>query len=201
MEYLITGRFRRTEKGDYMRIFRSGKKQLLAFFMPGFFLGLIYVNFIAKKYMAEPGIFSSYFMERFSSVKVETGEYLLYLLRIRLTPLLLLAAVSFTRLRRLFSVLFLIWTGFSAGLLSSMAAAGLGIVGSLLCITALFPQFLFYIPAYTILLWYCYDYPGCRWNRQKTVFLILMTGIGIMMELYVNPAVIRGFLSVFRTGI
>ena len=29
--------------------------------MPGFLLGIVYVNFVARKYMAEPGIFSDFF--------------------------------------------------------------------------------------------------------------------------------------------
>ena len=52
-----------------MKIFRS-RKQFLVFFMPGFLLGIIYVNFIARKYMAEPGIFSDYFSE-----PVSVSEY------------------------------------------------------------------------------------------------------------------------------
>ena len=50
------------------------RKQLLVFFMPGFLLGIIYVNLIAKKYMAEPGIFSEYFLEQFETVKIQAGE-------------------------------------------------------------------------------------------------------------------------------
>ena len=48
-----------------MKIFRS-KKQFLIFFMPGFLLGIVYVNFVARKYMAEPGIFSDFFFESIS---------------------------------------------------------------------------------------------------------------------------------------
>ena len=58
-----------------MKIFHT-RKQLLVFFMPGFLLGIIYVNFIAVKYMAEPGIFSSYFLEQFRSADIVAEEYL-----------------------------------------------------------------------------------------------------------------------------
>nr|WP_294491498.1 stage II sporulation protein M [uncultured Mediterraneibacter sp.] len=179
-----------------MKVFHTRKKQFLAFFMPGFFLGIIYVNFIAKKYMAEPGIFSDYFLTQFTSVQIDVREYLLYLLRLRLLPLSVLAALSFTKARRAAAVLFLVWTGFSGGVLISCAAAGLGIKGSLLCVTALLPQFLLYIPAYLILLWYCYSAPGVQWNRQKTIFVILAMSVGIILELYVNPVLVKAFLSV-----
>ena len=46
-----------------MKIFHT-RKHLLAFFMPGFLFGVIYVNLIAKNYVAEPGIFSDYFLSQ-----------------------------------------------------------------------------------------------------------------------------------------
>lgn len=163
--------------------------------MPGFFLGIIYVNFIAKKYMAEPGIFSDYFLNQFAETEIDVRGYMLYLLRLRVLPLLALSVLSFTKARRAAAVLFLFWTGLSGGILISSATAGLGIRGSLLCVTALFPQFILYIPAYLILLWYCYEAPRNQWNRQKTIFIILAVSTGIILEAYVNPVLVKAFLS------
>ena len=56
-----------------MKIFHT-RKQFLAFFMPGFLAGIIYVNFIAKKYMAEPGIFNDYFLNQFVNVKIDVRD-------------------------------------------------------------------------------------------------------------------------------
>lgn len=181
-----------------MRIFCSGKKQMFAFFMPGFFLGILYVNFIAKKYVAEPEIFSEYFLTKFYTVRIDPGEYLLYLMRIRLVPLCVLSFLSLTKMRKVSSVTFLIWTGFTGGVVISSAAEGLGISGSLLCMVAVFPQFLFYVPAYLVLLWYCFSAPQIGWNRQKTVFIVLMTAVGLILELYVNPVLVKGFLAVVQ---
>lgn len=178
-----------------MKIFHT-RKQFLAFFMPGFFLGIVYVNFVAKKYMAEPGIFSDYFLNQFAEVRIDAGEYILYLLRLRVVPLALLAMLSFTRVKKAAAVLFLFWTGLSGGILISSAAAGLGIKGSILCVVALFPQFVFYIPAYLVLLWYCCEAPQNRWNTQKTVFIILAMSTGLILETYVNPVLVKGFLSI-----
>lgn len=176
-----------------MKIFHT-RKQFLVFFMPGFLLGIIYVNFIAGKYMAEPGIFSDYFLEQFRSVRVEAGEYIWYLLKIRAVPFLALAALSFTKLRKVSAVLFLVWTGISAGILISTAILNMGISGSLLCLVGLFPQFLCYIPAYLVLLWHSYTAPQSHWNRQKTVFVSLAMAVGVILELYVNPALVKAFL-------
>ena len=178
-----------------MRIFQT-RKQLLVFFMPGFLLGIIYVNFVAKKYMAEPGIFSDYFLEQFRSATVDAREYIWYLLKIRAVPFLGLTGLSFTKARKAASDLFLVWTGISFGILISAAILSLGLKGSLLCVVGLFPQFLFYIPAYLVLLWHCYMIPRSSWNRQKIIFTSLMMAAGIMLELYVNPVLVKAFLSV-----
>jgi len=38
------------------------KRQLLALFMPGFLLGILYVNLEAEQFAAGAGIFSEYFL-------------------------------------------------------------------------------------------------------------------------------------------
>ena len=177
-----------------MKILHS-RKQLLALFMPGFLLGVICVNLLAKKYTAERGIFSEYFLNQFQTVKIVAREYLWYLLRLRLLPFLALLALSMTRMRRVAAALFLIWTGISAGILISTSVLSMGIRGSFLCMAGIFPQFSFYIPAYLILLWYCWSYPQSRWNRQKTLFVLMALALGILMEIYVNPSIVRAFLS------
>ena len=149
--------------------------------MPGFLLGIVYVNFIARKYMAEPGIFSDFFLNQFQSVSIDVKEYIWYLLRLRAVPILALAGLSFTNAGKAAAVLFLIWTG---------------IKGSILSLVGLFPQFLLYIPAYVVLLWYCYTVPQTHWNRQKTIFVSLAMSVGIILEMYVNPIIVKAFLSV-----
>lgn len=177
-----------------MKIFHT-RKHLLAFFMPGFLFGVIYVNLIAKNYIAEPGIFSDYFLSQYQTVKIEAEEYIWYLIRLRAVPFLVLLGLSFTKARKIAAVLFLVWTGISGGILISTAVISVGIRGSFLCIVGIFPQFIFYIPAYLILIWYCWSYPQNRWNRQKTVFVSLAVSTGMLLEIYVNPSLVRAFLS------
>lgn len=184
-----------------MRIFHSGKRQMLVFFVPGFLFGVIYMNLVVKKYGAETGIFSDLFLSKFSSVQIDVWSYLPYLLRLRLMPVIALAVLSFTRFRKAAAVAFLIWTGFTGGIALSFAADGLGLKGSLLCAVSVLPQFLFYVPACVILLWYCLSAPRTRWNRQKTVFLIATMAAGILLELYVNPVLVREFIALFPPAV
>ena len=57
-----------------MKVFHV-KKQLAALFMPGFLIGIIYVNFLAKKYVAAPDLFSEYFLDQFRGVQIDEKEY------------------------------------------------------------------------------------------------------------------------------
>lgn len=171
------------------------RKQLFVFFMPGFLLGILYVNLIMKKYTADPGIFSDYFLRQYESASIVIQEFIWYLVKIRFAPFLLLLGLAFTKVRKISTVAFLVWTGFSSGMLLSMAVLDKGIKGSLLCLVGIFPQFLFYIPSYMVVIWYGYTYPENNWNVQKSVFIGLGMVVGVIMEAYVNPIVIQAFLS------
>ena len=162
-----------------MKVFHV-KKQLAALFMPGCLIGIIYVTFLAKKSVAAPDLFR---------------EYLWYLLRIRCVPFFMLSGLALTKLKKVSAGLFLGWTGISVGVLVSLAASNLGMKGCLLCLIGVSPQFLFYIPAYFMILKYCYESEDGRWNRQKTIFVGLMMSLGIITELYVNPVLVKLFLN------
>ena len=77
-----------------------------------------------------------------------------------------------------------------------MAVVGMGVKGIILCVVGILPQFLCYIPACIVVLWYCWMYPRNRWNKQKTVFVALMVLMGLVMEAYVNPIWMKAFLGI-----
>ena len=117
-------------------------------------------------------------------------------MRVRLFPAALLAGLAFTRMRKIAAVIFLLWTGFSSGMLLTMAVVGMGVKGILLCVVGILPHFLCYIPACIVVLWYCWMYPRNQWNRQKTVFVALMLMMGLILESYVNPVWMKAFLGI-----
>ena len=51
------------------------KRQLLALFMPGFLLGILYVNLEAEQFAAGAGIFSEYFLKQYRAADKTTVEY------------------------------------------------------------------------------------------------------------------------------
>lgn len=177
-----------------MKIFRS-RTQLAVVFVPGFLLGIIYMNIFAGKYLAEPGMFNEHFLKELQSVQIDVREYIWYLLRLRILPAIALYALSNTPAAKWAAALFVFWSGTSAGIFISSAVSEMGIKGSFFCMAGIFPQFIFYVPAYVVLILHCYNSPQSRWNRQKMLFVFFCISAGIILELYVNPFLVKAFLS------
>lgn len=177
-----------------MKILQTKKKMFL-FFMPGFLAGILYANLTAGQYLAEPGIFSEYFLKQYASAEAAAPEYIVYLAGVRLLPFLVVTGLIFTRARKAVACAFLLWTGFLGGMLLTMAVFSMGVKGIILCIVGMLPQFVLYVPAYVVLLWYAMTASISVWNRQKTVFVVLMMSMGILLEGYVNPLLVKMFLK------
>lgn len=176
-----------------MRIQENGRHFVL-YYMLGFFAGILYANLLAKDYIASMGILNEYFLNQYSAQKIDTVEYLWYVARIRISPVLVLGALGCTDLRKGAAAVFILWTGFSSGLLFTSAVMKMGIKGIILCLIAMVPQFLFYIAGYLALLWYLYTYPRIRWNLTKTAVCLLLLAVGILLECYVNPVIMQMFI-------
>lgn len=170
------------------------KWQMLSLFMTAFLLGILYVNIFAKHSVTELQVFSEYFLTQYAGLDVDAREYLLYLMRVRLLPFILVMVLTFTKIRKISAAAAVLWTGFSGGILLSLAAMNMGIKGILFCMVGIFPHFFLYIPAYIVLLVYSWQYPRNQWNRQKTIFITAAMLAGILLETYVNPVLIKGFL-------
>ena len=176
-----------------MEFYRK-KYQLPMLYLIGFGMGILYANFIAKNYVTMTGIFHEYFLNQYTQVKIINEDYLWYLLRWRVMPLALAVCVANLGFRRLTAAGILLWTGFAAGILSVAAVLRMGLCGMLLCIAGIFPQYIFYVPAYLLLIRYYYRYPQSEWNGTKTGFTVMMIVAGILSEVYLNPGIVRWFL-------
>lgn len=105
------------------------------------------------------------------------------------------------------------WFAFSIGILMEMLVLEFGFSGLLIFIIGIFPQYLFYIPAYYFLCQLCirinrkkrlaYPYQYNSQNNPNTSFLkqiLLIFGVvitGAMFESYVNPIILKNFLKIF----
>lgn len=172
----------------------QSKAYITAFCVLGFFTGILYANIVSNQIFSTSGIFSEYFLSQYPSIEIIPEEYLFYILRIRVVPLLFLILLGQTKIRKAVISIFLFWTGFSGGILIVSAIFRMGMKGILLFIIGIMPQFIFYILAYVVVIWYFYTYPMSRWNYGKTAFLVCMMLFGILTEIYVNPILMKMFV-------
>ena len=177
-----------------MRI-RENKKFLVLFCMLGFLIGIVYANLMSKDYIASIGIFSDFFLDQYSQAEIDAMEYMWYVIRIRAVPVILIAALGCTMLRKGVTAAFLAWTGFGGGMIMTSAVLKMGIKGLILCLIALTPHFIFYIAGYMVLLWYLYTYPESKWNMAKSVSMVLFITVGVLLECYVNPIIMELFIK------
>ena len=83
-----------------MKKFHTGKR-ILTLFMPGFLFGIIYTNFIARQYVAEPEVFSDYFFNSsFLQTRIVAQEFIWYVLKVRAIPFAVLLGLAFTKMRK-----------------------------------------------------------------------------------------------------
>ena len=143
--------------------------------------------------MAAPDLFSEYFLDQFRGVQIDEKEYLWYLLRIRCVPFFMLSGLALTKPAQKRRVISWVDRHICGG---ACFAGGieLGNGDCLLCLADC-SRFFFYIPAYFMILKYCYESEDGRWNRQKTIYVGLMMSLGIITELYVNPVLVKLFLN------
>lgn len=175
---------------------RRNRYYLLGLYMAGFFVGILYANFIGVDYISETGIFHEFFLSQYIQQDIMTTKYFLYLLKQRLGPVLLLAFSGMTKFRKVAAVCALLWTGFAGGTLAVTALIRMGAAGMLFYLAVILPHSIFYAFAYAILLCYLAEAPANKWNLWKTVFVCLSLAAGLLTEAYVNPYIVRWVLKI-----
>ena len=159
---------------------RESKRYLVLLCMLGFFIGIMCANLVPKEYITSMGILNDFFLNQYNTDEIEVTEYLWYIIRVRCTPLILMVAIGYGRLRKILTIIFLLWTSFAGGLIMAAAVLKMGLKGMVLCLVALTPHF--------------FSYPASKWNASKTICMILFVAVGILLESYVNPMLMQLFL-------
>lgn len=173
----------------------KGKHILILIFFTGLCLGVIYANWKLDTFLEQKGVFQTFFLSEYARITVQKKEYLFYLLKIRLIPLILLLALSGSRYRKPVGMIWLAGNSFLLGLLFVTAVLQRGIAGIVICLIGGFPQWCFYAPATLLLVWMDYRYPEVRWNKTKGFVLLMTFAIGILTEAYVNPVCMKIYLN------
>ncbi|SHJ98204.1 stage II sporulation protein M [Hespellia stercorisuis] len=169
-----------------MNVLRA-RWHFLLYFILGFLVGIIYLNMFASQYLNQSTLFSPYYIEQYQNLKMDQQEYLLHILQLRILPFLFLVVAGYTRFGKIAAAVELVWCGFSFGFVVSSVIMSMGIRGIPFILIALFPQFLFYIAAYLLLLFNIYYTKAFQWNYSKITVTALLLGLGVLSEGYLNP--------------
>lgn len=189
MNYLKTG-------GSLLKYFKKKSQLLMIALVAGFLFGIIYTNIVVKRTGVITEIFHNYILERFEKTNVVSNRFLLYVIRTRLLTLFTIVLAGCLKWKKTGVILWCGWTGFLFGTLIVSSIIQMGAKGLLVSVAGMFPHMLFYIPASAILLVHIYSYPQKQWNWSKTIFVILTVFIGMVLECYMNPIVMKIFMKI-----
>ncbi|MEE1085896.1 MAG: stage II sporulation protein M [Schaedlerella sp.] len=172
------------------------KKRIYVSILLSFLAGILYVNLAAKEVCETNEMFNTYILKQYQSMEINIGSYFLYILRVRMFSFGLITALMFTRFRKAAAWASICWTCFLGGFLMTMGVLCMGIKGSLFCLLGGFPHVVLYLIASVVVLWYGLIYPRGHWDIQKTIFITGMMLTGIFLEAYINPVIMKVFISV-----
>ena len=183
----------------------SPKVRFLFSFLGGLFAGIIYGWLFAPGYMEQVGFLSDAFLLNYLKRDIDGNHLFGYLFKGRSISLFFVWILGSSFLGGALIYLVLLWSGFSVGLYLMAGLVKRGISGLGFCIAAVFPQMLFYIPAFGLVLIQAFVLSGKREMGKERVlrygiilfvsFLLLF--MGVLMESYVNPAILKKLLKIF----
>ncbi len=184
------------------------KRKLKYVFFVLFFIGVLAANILGKESLQQMGIFNTYYLQQLQYAGIDETELLLYLLKERLTILFLLGIFGITEFWYPVHLVYVAWNGGALGFLFVSAISGLGMKGILLVLLSLFPQYIFYVALYLVLLEvHTLLHNGMRngsGGRGKGGRYLLGAGLifvlfvfGILTETYINPHIMKNILRIF----
>ena len=196
------------ERMEYIkrrRLYRS----CLLYFLAGILAGILFMYFVGHGAAGTETFFRKSVLLEMSYGKLDKRQFLKYELPRRLRPAACLLLLSTTCFGFLAIRLYTVMKGFLAGLLFSGTVLAYGGRGVLFLIVLLFPHQMLLLPAFFLLLCFCYQIScisrapeGCIWpiytGRKKQLISLLLillwilfiTVMGCFLECYVNPLLV-----------
>lgn len=190
----------------------SGQGNFFACFGIGLLAGIFVVNVGKGILLGEAGLFDEETLCQIKYMTVDSRALFCYLLRKRVGRLLALAVFSTTYLGLAACMGVAVWYGAASGAFLASLALRYGLKGILLAAVALFPHTLLYIPAALALLVWCEElFRGIYMRREfnagdrrlllkkagRLAGILLVVLAGCLLEGYVNPYLLLGFLRIF----
>lgn len=190
------------------------KRFVLPVFCAGLLVGLLVMNIGKGVLLDNTGFFDSYTLYRIRDMTVDSNALFYYVFRKRILGILAMAVLTTTYLGLAVCMGGVFWYGMSVGAFVTALALRYGIKGILLAAVCLLPQYLVYAPALLFFLKWAeelyrgiYSRNGGTFAAEDKSFLIKKSGqlvavlaafaIGCLLEAYVNPSLLAGYLKIF----
>ena len=133
----------------------EGRLPLVTIFMAGLFVGIFFMNFGKSILLENTGLLDEYTLYHMKYMTVDSSALFYYVLRQRLSRIIILAVLSTTYLGLAVCIGISFWYGMCAGAFMATTVLRYGIKGILLVVTGIFPQYLIYVPAMIAMLLWC----------------------------------------------
>ena len=193
---------------------KPGQRNILALFCVGLLAGILVLNIGKSILLENTGLFDEDTLYHVKYMTVDSSALFCYILRKRISKLLILAVLSTTYLGLAACMGAVLWYGMSAGILLASLTIRYGVKGIMLAVLSVFPQYLIYVPVMFVMLTWCetvfrgiYNRSGGGYEVINKGFLFHQAGqlvaiiaamiAGCLIEGYINPYLLKGFLKIF----
>lgn len=190
----------------------AARLPLTTLFLAGVLLGILLLSFGKKGLLEESGVLGEEMLYHMKYMTVDSNAFLWYVLGERLQTVVIAAVLATTYLGLAAVCTMTVWFGMSTGMFVSIVLMRYGIKGILLAVVGIFPQYLVYVPAFYFLMIWCEQVcRGIYFEKNvaledkkqlllklfQLVLITIVVIIGILLESYVNPALLGGLLKIF----
>ena len=179
-----------------------GKEQWMTLF--AFLVGCILTNLLGKDVLTTHGILNEYFLNQFSYHEIDGSRLFCRILLERGKTAIAIFLFGRVMAGKRFSVCTKCIAAVTFGFLMTVAVVNLGIKGIVICLTALFPQWIFYL---AVLLFYAdckreeaergYYLGDRKKHFVQAIICVVGVILGIVAECYVNPIFLVFVLKIF----
>lgn len=182
-------------------------------FLTGFCVGMVFFYLTGGKDANAGSLLDSEHLTLLQNFEVNHLGLFEYVMGLRLKQLLFGVICALSTIGGLMAYSIMGWCGFEAGLIIFTLVYQYGMKGILLTFSMFLPQGIFYGILFLVLFrkYWPGDKKNChneatikserqhqRMERTKTAgFVLLMFGIGILCEVYINPAIMRKIALLF----
>lgn len=172
-----------------------------------FFVGILLPCFLWKRELPQMRSTVLYLLALFQKENADCQELFWELMRTRGAYSVLWMLSGFTIFGIPCSLVTIMWMGFTWGALLTLYILQFGLLGGLFGVVHLFPQGVLYLPVTIIFSVYVWDFSLPCWKNRSFMpgnirkyllyagLFLLLEFLGILLESYINPSILKIFLA------